>query len=89
METTAFRERLRHDGYGEAEDKSLPPGESRAEHAHHFDVAAMVLDGDITLTCGDVRTTYRPGDVFTMEAGKMHCEDVGQAGVRYLVGRRE
>jgi uncharacterized cupin superfamily protein len=89
MDIAAFNDRLKAEGFDPAEERGLPAGESRAEHAHHFDVTAMVLDGDITLTCGGTRTTYTAGQVFTMAAGMPHCEDVGPAGVRYLVGRRE
>jgi hypothetical protein len=32
--------------------------------------------------------TYRAGDEFCMKAGCPHVEDVGAAGVKYLVGRR-
>ncbi|MGE0718182.1 MAG: cupin domain-containing protein [Alphaproteobacteria bacterium] len=88
MDQTSFEERLKSDGYIEIERKGLPAGESRAEHAHHFDVAALVVGGDITLTCDGERRTYRAGDTFTMAAGAMHTEDVGPAGVEYVVGRR-
>ena len=66
----------------------MEPNCSRAEHAHHFDVSALVLEGEITLGVAGQRRTYRPGDQFTMAAGCMHTEDVGPAGVRYVIGRR-
>lgn len=87
MNSTEFQERLRGEGYA-VEESAIAPNTSRAAHAHPFDVAALVLSGAITLTCGDDKRTYRPGDRFTMAAGTMHAEDVGADGVRYLVGRR-
>ncbi|HXU66564.1 MAG TPA: cupin domain-containing protein, partial [Casimicrobiaceae bacterium] len=58
------------------------------EHAHPFDVRALVLNGEITLTVEGVQYAYREGDIFVLPAGHRHAEAVGPAGVDYLVGRR-
>ncbi|MCC7275643.1 MAG: AraC family ligand binding domain-containing protein [Alphaproteobacteria bacterium] len=88
MNDDAFRQRLQHEGYAEIERRAMAANESRAEHAHHFDVAALVTAGAITLTCEGRARTYRAGDTFTMAAGTLHAEDVGPDGVEYIVGRR-
>lgn len=88
MDPNAFEHALRHAGFSEVETKTLPAGMANTAHAHAFEVRALVLDGDITLTADGERRTYGPGEVFTMAAGREHAEQVGQAGVRYLVGRK-
>jgi len=88
MDTTGFEARLEREGYPEIRTNALQPNCHNAEHSHPFDVLALVLEGDITLTIEGRARTYRAGDEFTMKAGCAHVEDVGPQGVRYLVGRR-
>lgn len=88
MNPSSFEDRLRADGYGEIETKQLAAGTHNAAHDHPYDVHAMVLDGEITLTVEGESRAYRTGDVFTMAAGCRHAEQIGEDGVRYLVGRR-
>ena len=79
---------LQADGFGEIETRSLPAGHSTAEHGHHFSVRAKVLEGALTLTVDGLSRRYGPGEVFTMDADRLHAEDIGADGVRYLVGRK-
>lgn len=88
MNPDAFGHALQDAGFAEIETKALPAGHVNTAHAHPFEVRALVLDGDITLTTDGERRTYGAGDVFTMAAGREHVEHVGEAGVRYLVGRK-
>jgi quercetin dioxygenase-like cupin family protein len=88
MDKTEFAGKLKAEGYAEIETKGLEANCTNTEHAHEFDVRAMVLDGEITLTSGGESRTYRSGDVFNMAAGCAHAERVGAQGVRYVVGRR-
>ena len=88
MDPISFESRLKADGYGEIETKQLSAKTDNATHAHPFDVCALVLEGEITLTVDGTARAYRNGDVFTMAAGCRHAELIGGEGVRYLVGRR-
>ena len=88
MERAEFERALDEGGYT-AVPKEMAPGEVVADHAHDWDVYALVTAGDITLTIDGTATTYASGDVFVMDAGCVHHEVVGAAGVRYLAGRRE
>jgi len=88
MDQAMFESTLKREGYDQVEVGGRPPNDKSAAHAHHFDVAALVLSGAITLTCDDQQRTYKAGDVFRLAAGTMHAEDVGTDGVRYVVGRR-
>ena len=88
MDKASFEARLRAEGFPEIRENGLQAGCHNAEHFHPFDVLALVLEGDITLTVQGVARIYRAGDEFSMNAGCPHVEDAGPQGVRYLVGRR-
>jgi quercetin dioxygenase-like cupin family protein len=88
MDQPSFEERLRAEGFPEIRTNRLQPGCHNAEHSHPFEVLALVLEGDITLTVEGNARTYRAGEEFSMKAGCPHVEDVGAQGVTYVVGRR-
>ena len=88
MDAAAFEKNLHSEGYQQIETKGLPSGTHNDEHGHPFDVKALVLQGEISLTVAGNKRTYRTGEVFTMAAGCKHVEDIGAQGVRYVVGRR-
>ena len=83
-----FTARLQAEGYPEVRINELEPNRRNAEHQHPFDVLALVLEGEITLTVEGRARTYRAGEEFSMQAGCRHVEDIGPQGVKYLVGRR-
>jgi quercetin dioxygenase-like cupin family protein len=87
MTREEFEAASRRDGY-ELGESTLAAGFHNPEHSHDFDVRALVLEGEFTLTCGGERRTYRAGDSFAFDRGVPHAEDVGPAGVRYVIGRR-
>jgi quercetin dioxygenase-like cupin family protein len=87
MKDEQFELALRRDGFDVRRD-TMAPGTLVGEHAHPFDVRALVLNGEITLTVEGVQYAYREGDIFVLPAGHRHAEAVGPAGVDYLVGRR-
>src|SRR5689334_23763739 len=87
MKDEQFESTLRRDGFA-VERRSMPPLTVVAEHAHAFDVRALVLNGEITLTVEGIDYAYREGDIFVMPAGHVHAEAIGPDGVDYLVGRR-
>ena len=88
IDEKSFEARLRSDGYPEIRTNQLAPGCHNDAHSHPFDVRALVLQGEITLTVDGKARCYRAGEEFSMQAGCKHVEDVGPQGVRYLVGRR-
>ena len=88
MKDHYFESALRRAGFA-VDRRMLPPGTVVPEHAHPFDVRALVLNGEITLTFHGVEHAFREGDIFVMPAGHAHAEAVGEAGVHYLVGRRD
>jgi quercetin dioxygenase-like cupin family protein len=88
MDREEFEARLKAEGYPEILLNEMPANRRNAEHQHSFDVLALVLEGDITLTVGGEAHTYRAGQEFSLRAGCPHVEDIGPRGVKYLVGRR-
>lgn len=88
MKPEEFESDWRNKGFASFETQALRPHQASTPHAHPFDVAALVVDGEITLIWGGERRTYRPGDVFTMATGTQHHEIIGPQGVTYLAGRR-
>jgi quercetin dioxygenase-like cupin family protein len=88
MDSAAFEAQLRQDGF-EVETKQVPWREPSREHDHPFDVRALVLGGEITLTVAGAPRTYRAGEVFSMPAGCRHAEAYGAEGLHYILGRRQ
>ena len=87
MDTGSFKEELARDGFDEI-DISWSAGKTTPEHAHDYDVRALVLEGEITLTVAGKADRFDAGQVFTMPRGCPHSEYIGPDGVRVLVGRR-
>ena len=88
MDTTVFETALTVDGSTGIETVRLEPRPANGLHGHHFAVRGLVLDGAFTVTHGDTPVTYEPGQVFAVAQGDLHCEAVGAAGARILVGRK-
>ncbi len=88
MNPVDFEANLKADGYTEIETKQLDPRPANGEHGHHFSVRGLVLDGTFIVIKDGQPGVYRPGEVFTVPEGEMHCEEVGPEGARVLVGRK-
>jgi quercetin dioxygenase-like cupin family protein len=88
MDATTFEAALRQDGFTEVERKTVEPRLPSKPHSHPFDVRALVLDGEITLSSEGADRVYRAGDIFTMAAGCVHSETYGPNGLTYVIGRR-
>lgn len=88
MDRNAFADMLTREGFPEPAAKTTPPGTFNDTHSHPFEVCALVLDGELTLSWDDQQHTYRAGDVFRMAAGCPHVESYGAAGATTLVSRR-
>lgn len=86
MDAASFKEELARDGFDIEE--SWTAGKTNPEHAHDYDVRALVLEGGISLTVAGKTSRYGAGEVFTMPRGCPHSEFIGPEGLRVLVGRR-
>jgi quercetin dioxygenase-like cupin family protein len=88
MDTTAFEASLKADGYNEIETKRYEPRPANGEHDHHFSVRGLILEGAFTVTLEGNERTYRPGEVFEVDAERLHFEEVPSEGVKLIVGRK-
>jgi quercetin dioxygenase-like cupin family protein len=88
MENQAFHDGLRQDGFDAAVEFRGRPDQVNPEHAHDYDVRALVVEGAITLTVAGESTQYKAGELFVMPHGCPHIEHMGPDGLRALVGRR-
>jgi quercetin dioxygenase-like cupin family protein len=88
MDTSEFDAKLRADGYTEIETKTLAPRPANEGHGHPYAVCGLVLTGAFTVIQDTNATTYRPGEVFMVPAGSVHCEQVGPEGTEIMVGRK-
>ena len=88
MDRTQFEADAQHQGYQEMIDRRMGADEINPEHSHEFDARLLVLEGEITITCGGQERLYRAGDVYAITSGRLHTERSGNEGVRYLAARR-
>jgi quercetin dioxygenase-like cupin family protein len=86
MDEKEFDAELRRDGYTEIQTKTLSPRPANVEHGHDYAVRGLVLDGTFIVSQDNQVTAYRPGDVFSVAAGREHTEEIGPEGARILIG---
>ena len=84
----AFSAEQRAIGCDEVIERSWKPGTVIETHTHPFSVRALVVKGEMWLTCGDSIQHLRAGDRFTLALGIPHSERYGEAeGATYWVAR--
>jgi len=88
MTKTEFIHMLIEEGYPRPIEVRHDPGVSLGEHAHPFEVYALILEGDIELIIQGESSTYKLGDFFYLGAQELHSESYGKEGVFYLASRR-
>ena len=88
MDAQKFETGLKADGFTEIQTKDYEPRPANGEHGHHFSVRGLVLAGAFTVSRNQQPVTYRPGDVFAVEEGELHFEEIGPEGARVLTGRK-
>lgn len=87
-DASTFERDLRERGFIEIQTRQIAPGTRNDVHSHPFEVRALMLDGELQLSCDGKARTYLAGDIFTMDAGRDHVEQFGTAGATYLTGRK-
>lgn len=83
-----FRAQALAEGCDEVLERRWAPGTVLAEHRHPFAASALVVQGEMWLTCESGERHLRPGDRFRLEADVPHTERYGPDGATYWVGRR-
>jgi mannose-6-phosphate isomerase-like protein (cupin superfamily) len=89
MDTSAFERQLQQEGFRHVYVWRDSANAFYSDHTHAVDTAHIILDGEMTLTCGGITKTYtageRPADV---PAGAVHSARMGPSGCRYLIGEK-
>ena len=82
-------QQLRQEGFRRVYVWEDGPDALYADHTHPMDTAHIILEGEMTLTCGGSTVTYvageRPPDV---PAGAVHSARMGPKGCRYVIGEK-
>ena len=89
MDSASFERQLRQEGFRHVYVWTDAPQASYPDHTHAMDTAHIVLDGELTLTCGGHTRTYTAGErAPDVPAGAVHSARMGPTGCRYLIGER-
>jgi len=75
-------------GFDEVLERQWAPNTVLADHTHPFAVEALVVQGELWLSCGDDTRHLQAGDRFELAAGVPHAERYGEQGATYWVARR-
>lgn len=83
-----FAAQARARGFDEVLERRWEPGTVLDEHTHPFGVDAVVVQGEMWLSCGAQTQHLKPGDPFVLDAHVPHAERYGAEGATYWVARR-
>ena len=91
MNTTSlevFEQNARSAGYDEVIVRQWQPDTVVPDHTHPFDASAVVVQGEMWLTCGSDTRYITPGGTFELSRNIPHSERYGSQGATYWVARR-
>jgi mannose-6-phosphate isomerase-like protein (cupin superfamily) len=83
-----LREKLVAEGFARPYIWQDGPRAFYSEHTHRGLTAHIILDGEMTLTCGGKSETFRVGERCDVPAGAVHSAKMGPTGCRYLIGEK-
>jgi len=75
-------------GFDEVLERVWKPDTVLDTHTHPFSVSALVVQGEMWLTCGETTRHLRPGDTFALGREEPHAERYGAAGATFWAARR-
>ena len=84
----AFRADALAAGFDEVLEREWAPDTVIESHTHSFDVEAVVVRGEMWLSCEGRTQHLRPGECFTLAREVPHAERYGPEGAAYWVARR-
>ncbi|MEN9864284.1 MAG: hypothetical protein RLZZ601_2048 [Pseudomonadota bacterium] len=88
MKPEAFLEKLAKEGFPAPVLVEREVGGFLDLHSHPYEVQALVIEGQIDITIGGIKTAYLAGDVFHLPPNQTHTENYGAKGVKYLASRK-
>ena len=83
-----FTTTARSAGFDEVLERRWAPDTVLDVHTHFFDAEAVVIQGEMWLTCDGVTRHLTNGDTFTIGRQVPHSERYGSQGATYWVARR-
>lgn len=84
----AFSAESRAAGFEEVAERRWDPGVELATHTHPFAVQALVVQGEMVLSCRGQDLALKPGDRFELAFEEPHAERYGPEGATYWAARR-
>ena len=75
-------------GFDEVLVREWAPGQELATHTHPFEVKALVVRGELALTCGGHTRRIVAGGAFELAREAPHAEHYGPQGATFWVARR-
>lgn len=75
-------------GFDEVLVREWAPGQQLATHTHPFEVKALVVRGELALTCGGHTRRIVAGGGFELAREAPHAEHYGPEGATFWVARR-
>jgi quercetin dioxygenase-like cupin family protein len=83
-----FESTAQAQGFDEVLERAWPANRVIDTHTHPFDVQALVVQGQFTLTYEGKTLNLTAGQSFTLARGIPHEERYGPEGATYWVARR-
>jgi quercetin dioxygenase-like cupin family protein len=83
-----FEAQTRTQGFDEVLERVWPAGCEVPTHTHAFEVNALVVQGEMWLTCGSETRHLLPGDRFELAMDAPHAERYGAEGATFWVARK-
>ena len=88
MKQEVFLDKLVKEGFPEPVFVEREVGGFLDLHSHPYEVQALVLEGQIDIIIGGIKSTFLAGDVFHLLPNQIHTENYGAKGVKYLASRK-
>ena len=83
-----FEAWARAQGFDEVLERSWPPGQIVGTHAHPFEVSALMVQGELWLSCGGDTRHLKAGDRFELAMDMPHEERYGPEGATFWMARK-
>ena len=83
-----FQSMALSEGFDEVLVREWAPGQQLAMHTHPFEVKALVVRGELALTCHGHTRRIVAGGAFELEHEAPHSEHYGPEGATFWVARR-
>jgi quercetin dioxygenase-like cupin family protein len=83
-----FEREARAEGFDEVTQRDWQANAVLPDHTHPFDAYAVVVRGEMWLSCDGNTRHIAPGGTFSLPRGTLHAERYGSEGASYWVARR-